>query len=439
MTTSAEREWTIMLYTMADQSGLRGFANDTLLDISRASGYCGVKTVAQVTFHSSVVDPIRRYDFEDQVSASRKTDVQNNLQYVPCTNISPQRNLADFVNWGQSQYPARRYCVILQGHAWGVDYSMRSLNLTQQTRVSGRSENYHLILGSPRSKNHLSNKDLQNALTSGLAHGKIHLLGMDSCLMCMAEVCYQLHQCAEYTIAPEGLGPIRGWPFYPILMRLNQQPLMDPAALGAVVLDKYSLKYRNWGGDVKLTTSLCSLRHSDELMKAMQGLVLSLRNALRIKTTCSAVVRARLRCEFYRIPTYVDLHNFCRLLKREPSIRPDSSHYQACSKVERVLKGRFVEKVALQRGRTDSFGLSIYFPKWRIGGKRRPSKWKQLAWTDPMATPRTYKEAVAKVDAAYAAHEFAEESGWKVFLLEFLKARLISRWARTHQPAAPRS
>lgn len=426
MTQGAKRDWTVMLYTMADQNRLRGFANDTLLDISRASRDCGVKTVAQVTFHSSVVHPIRRYDFEDKASADRMTDVQNKLQFVPRKNINPQRNLVEFLKWGQRTYPAKRYCVVLQGHAWGVDYDVTPGVRAQEKLENGRHPRVHLILGSPGSKHHLSNKQLQNALTSASAMGKFHLLGMDSCVMGMAEILYDLHECAEYTVAPEGLGPIHGWPFYPILTELNRKPSMNGAALGTLVLRKYASKYREWGGDIKLTISLCSLRYSNELMKAMQALVRSLRKGLEVAAIRPAIVSARLRCQFIRIPTYIDLHHLCSQLKSEPSVQPKSPLFTACSRVEKVLKGRFVEKVALKRGRTDAFGLSIYFPKWRIGEKARASKWEKLPWTDPMATPGTLAEGIAKIETAYTDHLFAERSGWKEFLVEFLKARLVS-------------
>ena len=425
MTQAKRREWTVLLYTMADQNRLRRFANETLLDIARASSGAKVKTVAQVTFHSSVVHPIRRYDFEQSESPERLTDVQNKLQFVPCKNLDPRRDLVDFLKWGQSHYPAKRYCVVLQGHAWGADYTMPSLKLTHEKQDQGQRTDYHLILGSPRSKNHLSNRDLQGALTSAFSPGKIDLLGMDSCLMCMTEVCYELHRCAEFVVAPEGLGPIHGWPFYPILTRLKQQPAMGSAALGAMVLDKYSRKYRDWGGDVKLTVSLCSLRHAGELMRAMRTFAAALQKALPVAATRAAIVHARLRCAYFRIPTYVDLHNFCRLLKHELPAPRQQPLFRACSEVETALKGRFVERVALKRGRADAFGLSIYFPKWRIGGKKRALKWVALPWTDPMATPNTLDEGVAKIDVAYTDHEFAEESGWKAFLVVFLKARQI--------------
>jgi len=437
MTVSAQREWTILLYTMADDTALRGFANQTLLDIGRASAEAGsaVKTVAQVTLRHNLCHPIRRYDFEEKSAPMRHIDKAVNLEFLACKDKNPRRNLVEFLRWGQRTYPAKRTCVVLQGHAWGADYTIPAFKLTRPMPVRGRRNDYHLILGSPRSKNHLSNKDLQDTLTCACAGFKFDLLGMDSCLMSMAEILYELHGCADYTVAPEGLGPVRGWPFYPILMKLNRDPSLGPAALGTAILDLYARNYKDWGKGVKLTASLCALEFAGELMIAMQALVPALRSGLRAASTRQAIIHARVACSFFRIPTYVDLVHFCQLLEREPAIRygsdgagsngAGSEIYKACGQVQAALHKRFVQRVALQRGDRDAHGVSIYFPKWRIGAKARPSPWKRIAWTDPMATPVSYDEAVAKIDAAYINHQFADGCGWKEFLLEFLQARLV--------------
>jgi len=429
-----EREWTVLLYTMANENKLRQCANQTLLDIARAlpvsKDNSPIKVAAQVIFRSNVSHPIRRYDFETSSSSARKTDVQNGLQYLPRKDRGPCSNLLEFLHWGQQTYPAKQYCVVLQGHAWGADYTVPSVNLSRnapgQVRGKARSQNYRLILGSPRSKNHLTNKDLQSVLTLASAQGKFHLLGMDSCLMSMAEICCQLEGCAEYTVAPEGLGPIRGWPFYPILMRLKRKPSIGPEALGASVLELYARQFRHLPSGVKLTIALCALRFADELVAAMQALVAALRGGLRQQAQRAAIVQARLQCAFFRIPTYIDLYTFCRLLRLQPAVAAGSPIAEACGRVESVLRGRFVHKVALQRVRADGHGLSIYFPKWRIGARQRPSPWKRIPWTNPMATPSTFAQASAKIDAAYLNHQFADRCGWREFLLEFLQARLVA-------------
>jgi hypothetical protein len=426
-----KRDWTILLYSMADQHALRVFANDTLLDISHASGYCEIKTVAQVTFHSSVVDPIRRYDFEYRSSTTRKTDLQNKLQFMPQKNLGPRANLIAFLKWGQRRYPAKRFGVVLQGHAWGADYTIPSLDLTGETTRGSQHARYRLIFGSPRSKNHLSNKDLQDALTDACEGRKFDLLGMDSCLMSMAEICYELRRCAHYTLAPEGLGPVKGWPFYPILMGLNENPSVDASKLGDIVLERYSARYADWGGSMKLTISLCSLNYSADLMRAMIRFVSLLAKGLQDHNVFSAIVRARVESPHYLIPTYVDLRDFCRLLMREPAIRSQSSLYDACRHLRTVLTHKFVQRVALKRGRTNSFGLSIYFPAWRIRGNKQSSeKTAGPPWTNAFGTPRTFREAISKIEAAYVDHEFADKSGWKKFLVQFLERRLVIRRQR---------
>jgi hypothetical protein len=423
--TAINREWTILLYTIADQRELRTYANLTLNAIDRAQGNGSVKTIAQVTLHSNNADPIRRYDFEQILSPGRKTDVENKLQFVPQKDRGPRRNLIDFLESGQREYPAKRYCVVLQGHAWGADYIIPSLALTRGVGMNSRHTTTRLIFGSPRSRNHLNNKQLQDALASASGNGKFHLLGLDSCLMCMTEICYELRTCADYMLAPEGLGPIAGWPFHPILRGLNREPSTGAGELGAAILKQYSTKYRHFGGNMKLTISLCSLRHSEELMQAMKALVLSLIQGLKDRAARSAIIRSRLRCDYYRIPTYVDLYRFCQLLLCEPAIQLDSALCNACGQVMAALRGRFVEQVALKRGRTDSFGLSIFFPKWQVGRKERPSKWKALPLPNPFEVPDTFAMAAAKIDAAYSDHEFAHRSGWKKFILEFIQARSI--------------
>jgi len=422
---SAQREWTVLLYTMADDTSLRACANETLLDIHRAATNSAVKTVAQVTLRSNLRHPIRRFDFEPAASPAHRIDVKTGLAYMQCPDEGPRHNLTDFLRWGQQTYPAKRYCVVLQGHAWGADYDIPSLNHDLRHRAQPWHDHYRLILGSPQSKDHLTNKDLEQVLTHAAQPGKFHVLGMDSCLMSMAEILCELSGCAVYTVAPEGLGPVRGWPFYPILTRLNLQPEMGPAALGTVILDAYARQYRSWGEGVKLTISLCELAHAEELMRAMEALVQGLRAGLRSHPVLASIIRARRQCAFFRIPTYVDLYQFCALLRRQRAVGRSSALHLACRAVQTALRGRFVQKVALRRGSNDGHGLSIYFPHWRIGGHPRPSPWKRTPWPNPMATPANYDEAVIKVNAAYLNHEFADRCGWKEFLLEFLRARLV--------------
>src|SRR5579863_2622985 len=169
-------------------------------------------------------------------------------------------------------------------------------------------------------------------------------LGLDACLMSMAEIAYEMKDCAQYFIAPEGLGPGRGWPFRSILKGLTDNSSMTGSEFGTMVLSRYSARYRDFGGNVKMTISLCSLKHAPEFRKAMRGLSESLRQGVESPDALKAIIRARHKCPFYRFPTYIDLYQFCRLLKRQNSFKGDTPIRSACEEVEKALYKRFVER-----------------------------------------------------------------------------------------------
>jgi len=68
---------------------------------------------------------------------------------------------------------------------------------------------------------------------------KIDILGFDSCLMSMAEVCYELKGLVDIAVGSEGYSPASGWPYCEMLERLareaddaaSSQPTADNAAL----------------------------------------------------------------------------------------------------------------------------------------------------------------------------------------------------------------
>jgi hypothetical protein len=68
----------------------------------------------------------------------------------------------------------------------------------------------------------------------------IDILGMDNCLMSMAEICYELRGLAEIVVGCESFSPASGWPYREVLERLAndfvspnlqpQQSLLEEAA-----------------------------------------------------------------------------------------------------------------------------------------------------------------------------------------------------------------
>ena len=95
-----------------------------------------------------------------------------------------------------------------------------------------RKFEYRAILLDDDAKDFLDNVEMKNVLagTATLIGGKLDLLGMDACLMSMAEVGYQIRGSASFTVGSEQTEPGDGWPYDRILtarMRVQAYEVPD--------------------------------------------------------------------------------------------------------------------------------------------------------------------------------------------------------------------
>src|SRR5262249_163264 len=71
---------------------------------------------------------------------------------------------------------------------------------------------------------------------------KFDILGMDSCLMSMAEVCYELSDSVHYLVGAEGYEREGGWPYHSILEALDANPGMSTEKAVCTIVERY-IKY----------------------------------------------------------------------------------------------------------------------------------------------------------------------------------------------------
>jgi hypothetical protein len=425
----AERKWTVLLYMMSDVKGLVCYADEVLSTLRSFPVSKNVEVVAEVTFPAKWKRPIRRYGFATNSSITSYLDKRGRSYIEPeqtsSRTQSPQERLIAFLQWGQRTFPAKRYFVILWGHAWGVDYAFSSDRSKRRYFSRKHRAQTRLILGSPNSANHLSNKDLQQALLATKPDRRFALVGMDACVMSMAEICYDLRKSTQYSVASEGLDPLAGWPYALIFKYLAQNPQVKPADLGRVVIRYFIKSYKDWHATWHKTISLCSLNYSGELARAVRSLVDKMTRELQNRPIRSAIARSRVQSSRQDMPTYVDLYDFCRILKEQPGVRAALDIRRACGMVQNAVQKRFVMTYGLGR-KQHSFGLSIYFPNWIIGKKSKMSDggW-HIPIKNPYGVPITLGQAKEKIAVAYTAHDFATQTGWSDFLLRYLQARAV--------------
>src|SRR5215212_4104318 len=239
-----ERLWTVMVYMVGDYSNLdnNGFAD--LKEMKKAGSSPQVALLAQ--FSRGVKNrPTKRYLLtKDCRDGALARDVVAELRGV---ETSSSETLTDFIDWSVENFPARHYMLIMWGHGNGADdeklpassvpvlHSGDSV-LTAQTRNSlqnmtrNRDGSRGIALGytvvEPQTVDFLDSRRFKKALAAATERigRKIDILGMDACLMSGIEVCYQVRDSVRFTVAPEGFGPLDGWPYDEIFTKLVRKP-----------------------------------------------------------------------------------------------------------------------------------------------------------------------------------------------------------------------
>jgi len=331
--------------------------------------------------------------------------------------------LTDFVVRTIREHPAEKYMLVLSGHGSGAVGDF----LTGSSRFGGLSipdlkaamEN---ICGTLKNEKFLAENGTYQPC---LRRGRIDILGLDSCLMGMAEVAFEVRHFVDYLVGPQGFEPNTGWPYDDILMLLQGNPA--PADLATDIVEKYircySLDYTL--ADVSTDQSALNLTREQgsqrklmafvEALGGPDGLSMLLKNALESKSTkletVNAVVMAHWRAQGYKDEQHTDVYDFCSLLQQSyPETHPI---FKSCEQVKKTIK----EALVLSSNYTGpefqhSHGVSVFFP------------WASI----------TDAAGISEV-AHYKNLEFAKKTHWDEFLSAYHEAtqREVRKDARGHE------
>lgn len=436
---TARKQWTVMIY-LAGDNDLDSAGVADLAEMKKIGSTDDVHVIAQFDRRGSKRATLRYY------LSKGGTLAKDAVADLGETNMGDPKVLKSFIEWGFKNYPAERNLVVLWNHGAGWDdediyrAARRSLKLnvrrrdTVVARAPGSSRGSVSIrrvrvVGGKRfrralfsttieraihpggqaraiafddtSKDFLDNIETKKVLasvTKGLGR-KIDILGMDACLMSMAEVCYQVRDSVQLTVGSEEVEPGDGWPYDKILGALVRTPKMSPQELAKVIVDKYLASY---GSGDQVTQSACDLTKAKALAQAVHRLGKTLESNLSDDSVRIGIVEARSLVQSYDAPDYIDLFDFCEQLEASCS-QPDVQ--SACQDVQSALEEeRFVIRSGFKGDVLEhSNGCAIYFPQ------------------------RT-------VSPLYATLDFSKQTAWDDFLKAYLRTRRRGRTA-----AAPRS
>jgi hypothetical protein len=281
------------------------------------------------------------------------------------TDTGSPITLYNFISFCIEKYPADHYLVVLSGHAGGTerDYllkdesSSRSLTFNELKNVFRRIKQDH---GRP-----------------------IDLLGMDNCLMSMAEICYELRGLAEIVIGCESFSPASGWPYREVLERLSEDFVGTrdhSVAEGAAraIVQEYVNYYANyWLAGLSVTQSALNVRkveklrdEIDTLAQVMERrLVEEWRNNGTTRTFHDALLLSHWEAQSYNGEQFVDLFDFCDCLELRIG---EGAVTEQCRRIKEFLRNEFiVTSCYCGAAYQYSYGVSLYFPWSHIA----PSYW----------------------------------------------------------------
>lgn len=199
---------------------------------------------------------------------------------------------------------------------------------------------------------------------------KIDLLGLDSCLMGMVEICHEFFESASLMVASDEEVPKGSWPYDTILTDLNKFPGMDASTLSTVIINRFLERYTQKGNKTRVSLTSMKLSASDDLVKVMKQLVQALAEASDPKkdvdgTVKRTIFRARDASRTPDEVTYIDFGVFCSELSLS-SFPSDPIIPHLAKEVSRLLqKSSYIlyHRDAGEDGSMDPYGLAIYFPE----------------------------------------------------------------------------
>jgi hypothetical protein len=372
-------DWTIMLYLSGDNSLSEEMVR-ALTDIQLQGPLDRVAFTIQYDPRSDSF-PTSRYALAapHQESTPRaRREIRLGLlpireflvDTLPGEDSAAPSTLTDFIAWSAKTFRSRWRMLILSGHGSGAVGDF----LPDDSAREGQPDSLTI----PRLANALKDakralarsKRGRNLLKSGGTSYLVHILGMDSCLMGMAEVGHQVRDLVEYLVGSEGFVPNAGWPYARLLNKLKRDPGQRPSRMAEhIVTDVVSYYQQYVPAGVSFDMAACKLSRLPGVAKAIGTLVRSLNSQIRKPHFRDLVIAAHWYSQSYKFEQHTDLWDFCDQLGQaihQSQLSTRGTLEKKCERVKRAV----ARVVGGRQGYCGaefqhSHGLSVYFP-WSI-------------------------------------------------------------------------
>ncbi len=320
-------EWTFLVYMAADNN-LNDFAVKNLYDMARVKPSDKLNVLVQ--WNQPKRKGMWRYRVLDQ-----KVELDAHIPAdAPGTCVE---HLVDAVKWAKESYPAKHYSVVLWNHgvgvidpiwgspdkdAWATGNIDRGATIdldNPRAFIPGVSnEEVRGILFNETTRTYMNNQQMADAFRQikDILGQPVDLVGMDACLMAMAEEAYLIRDYAKLLVASQDVELADGWFYSPFLRELAEGGV-DAETLAQSIVLSFEMYYKN--KTPYFTQSAIKLDSMDAVRDAISGVVIALENCREEhgKKINTMVYQARRRSLQFDTPAYIDVCTFFEELERQ--------------------------------------------------------------------------------------------------------------------------
>ena len=387
-----KKRWTVMVY-LAGDNNLTEECAFAISEMKLVEPSDQVYVLVQFDPKGTNL-PTQRFQIHGPYATAKKKSGRAIVHHGPSagspynlgeTHTGSPRALYDFVAYGIQMFPAHSYIVVLAGHGGGIEDSF----LLRDENPTGTLSLREMKIAFRAIKN-----DFQV---------EVDIVGLDTCLMSMAEVGYQLKDLAKILVGSEGYAPLGGWPYRPILEMIYQKADHSDIPVGCEQPDPNILKREREDvarsivcthasyylpfvpGGVDVEQSALDLTRSSLLASLVYELGYRLKAGLSETRFRYALILAHWDAQSYNGEIYLDLSDFCRCLRdRMDDIGCVDDHVRlTCLAIEREIGA--IEEPCNQLNDSNnlpnhyvlkscytgpafqySYGVSIYFPWYEV-------------------------------------------------------------------------
>jgi hypothetical protein len=348
--TPSVRTWTILVYLNADNN-LEEFGIEDVNEMEMVGSSPEVDILVQMdrspyydTSNGDWIGARRMRIIHDADTAIINSPVLENLGSN--VDMGDWHVLHDFIVWGQTNYPAEHYMVVIWNHGAGWRAAAAG---TPEANPATRGVSFDDTSGT-----HIATTDLPRALD---VQPRMDLITFDASLMQMVEVAYQVRHYGRIMVGSEESPPGSGYAYQTFLGPLVATPTMLPEQLASEIVTQTLAYYNSIGFTGALTQSAVALDRMDNLALAVDGFARALATAMPAYS--AQITSARTQAQRYAYPDNKDLYDFALLISQ---LVPQDNVVQAAQAVTAAVDDAVIAEDHNLPAR-NSHGLAIFVPK----------------------------------------------------------------------------